>query len=450
MARSEPSELERRDIEYARQMLGLGRRPYPVPGDGEPKFQPTKEERRAKAQKNAVRIANQNQADPFRNETGGILRRAINPSAKDISDSEYEQRVAAFSKPAAPTPAPTPAAAPTLAAAPTPVFPYEQQVAALQAAGGVANDPAGVAPTPGTTAYRQELPDPTGNDNRVRMTVPGKGYAEFQRGSGIDDASVFRGARGGNIRVGARTDAEAARALQARAEQDAASQAEVQRMNRATEMLRDNRAAQMGLSRAVLDAEEGYASTVAPADAPYAQVQRAAERFARSAQTEGDKVLYESEVAVAEAKLKERQAQADRQATLQNTQATQTGALLREQLQQEAARERTTVEALNEDFKAGAEYLGKLTTPDGKNPPQLDPVDVKTYLDQLDPKVAAQNWKMDPRIIERWRSGLIRPHEVEYLKQQVINWKRQQPTGFFITSERGACYAVPPVRRRHV
>jgi hypothetical protein len=262
------------------------------------------------------------------------------------------------------------------------------------------------------------------------LTVPGKGFAEIQRGSGIDDASVFRGARGGNIRVGARTDAEASRALQDRAEQDAAAQNEVQRMNRAAEALRDNRAAQMGVSRALLDANDSYIPIAPPIETPYTQVQRAAERFAKSAQTEGDKVLYESEVAIAEAKLKERQAQADRQGTLQNTALTQQGAITREQLQQEAARERITLEALDKDFAAGADMLNKLTSGDGKSPPQLDPVDLRTYLEQIDPKVAAQRTQLDPRTIERWRSGMVRPHEVQMLKRDMLNWKRQQPAGW--------------------
>lgn len=65
------------------------------------------------------------------------------------------------------------------------------------------------------------------------------------------------GNQGPRIFAGARTDAEAARNLQARAEQDQAARFMVDSMNRGAEAERDTRAARLGVSRGVLDRMEG-------------------------------------------------------------------------------------------------------------------------------------------------------------------------------------------------
>lgn len=78
--------------------------------------------------------------------------------------------------------------------------------------------------------------------------------------SGISSAPT----RGGF--VGAATDAQAAKALQDRALQDQAASAMVARFDKQTEMLRDARAAQMGVSRGVLDRMENRDSSAAQAD----------------------------------------------------------------------------------------------------------------------------------------------------------------------------------------
>lgn len=71
-------------------------------------------------------------------------------------------------------------------------------------------------------------------------------------------------ARGGF--VGAATDAQAAKALQDRALQDQAASTMAARFDKQTEMLRDIRAAQMGVSRGVLDRMENRDSAAAQAD----------------------------------------------------------------------------------------------------------------------------------------------------------------------------------------
>lgn len=78
-------------------------------------------------------------------------------------------------------------------------------------------------------------------------------------GSGLSSAT----GRGGF--VGASTDAQAAKALQDRAEQNAAAQFNIDSMNRAANAERDLRAARLGVSRGVLDRMEGRNDTAAAA-----------------------------------------------------------------------------------------------------------------------------------------------------------------------------------------
>lgn len=77
-------------------------------------------------------------------------------------------------------------------------------------------------------------------------------------------APAARDLRGGF--VGAATDAQAAKALQDRAAQNAAAQFNIDGMNRAAEAERDTRAARLGVSRGVLDRMEGRDSAAAAAD----------------------------------------------------------------------------------------------------------------------------------------------------------------------------------------
>lgn len=74
---------------------------------------------------------------------------------------------------------------------------------------------------------------------------------------------VVRDLRGGF--VGASTDAQAAKALQDRAEQSSAAQFNIDSMNRGAEAERDLRAARLGVSRGVLDRMEGRNDTAAAA-----------------------------------------------------------------------------------------------------------------------------------------------------------------------------------------
>ena len=119
------------------------------------------------------------------------------------------------------------------------------------------------APTPYTLGQYKDAPLPQyfpverASDVFARAKAT-DGSASFAPGTGIDDASVMAGARSGRGGfVGAATDAEAARNIQSRLEQDAAASQVVASMNRGAEAERDTRAAKLGISRAVLDQMEG-------------------------------------------------------------------------------------------------------------------------------------------------------------------------------------------------
>lgn len=78
-------------------------------------------------------------------------------------------------------------------------------------------------------------------------------------------ASGLSSATGRGGFVGASTDAQAAKALQDRAEQSVAAQFNIDNMNRAANAERDLRAARLGVSRGVLDRMEGRNDTAAAA-----------------------------------------------------------------------------------------------------------------------------------------------------------------------------------------
>jgi len=123
-------------------------------------------------------------------------------------------------------------------------------------------------------ANQQKTPDNT-------ITTP-QGVANIRRGTGVVEAPITNpqeaersriagikgristenpygadvvngGVRTGQIRVGATTDVEAARNLQDRALQDIATANRVAEINRATDALKDLRAARQGISRSELD-----------------------------------------------------------------------------------------------------------------------------------------------------------------------------------------------------
>ena len=83
--------------------------------------------------------------------------------------------------------------------------------------------------------------------------------------SGNIVASGLSSATGRGGFVGASTDAQAAKALQDRAEQNVAAQFNIDNMNRAADAERDLRAARLGVSRGVLDRMEGRNDTAAAA-----------------------------------------------------------------------------------------------------------------------------------------------------------------------------------------
>lgn len=109
-----------------------------------------------------------------------------------------------------------------------------------------------------------ELP-PVGTPQQIEKEriarIAGRISTENPYGADVTSPAL----RTGQIRVGASTDAEAARNLQSRAEQDAAAANRVASYDRATESLRDLRAGRMGIPRSVLDVSEGRASPAAQA-----------------------------------------------------------------------------------------------------------------------------------------------------------------------------------------
>lgn len=100
----------------------------------------------------------------------------------------------------------------------------------------------------------------TGSNTSGRAGYTNKTYYDP---AGNVVASGLSSANGRGGFVGASTDAQAAKALQDRAEQNAAAQFNIDNMNRAANAERDLRAARLGVSRGVLDRMEGRNDTAA-------------------------------------------------------------------------------------------------------------------------------------------------------------------------------------------
>ena len=129
---------------------------------------------------------------------------------------------------------------------------------------------------------RQALMAAQGPLERRQYAVPG-GSA-----SGVTSVNTPRGGF-----VGAATDTEAARNLQARFEQDAAASQIAAGYDRQTERLRDARAEKMGISRAKLDASEGRSNPLTSLFAPQQQ-QAAPEAFSQPGDGFGDAAMRRS------------------------------------------------------------------------------------------------------------------------------------------------------------
>lgn len=100
----------------------------------------------------------------------------------------------------------------------------------------------------------------TGSNTSGRAGYTNKTYYDP---AGNVVASGLSSANGRGGFVGASTDAQAAKALQDHAEQNAAAQFNIDNMNRAANAERDLRAARLGVSRGVLDRMEGRNDTAA-------------------------------------------------------------------------------------------------------------------------------------------------------------------------------------------
>ena len=139
---------------------------------------------------------------------------------------------------------------------------------------------------PGNVDAARKMQAAEATNERARQKVlAGQGPLErvtYSRQGG--EASGIRevGAPRGGF-VGAATDAEAARNVQSRLEQDAAASQVVASMNRAADAERDTRAAKLGISRAILDQMEGRMDSPAvqamqqqrAAQAPYEAMEQA-------------------------------------------------------------------------------------------------------------------------------------------------------------------------------
>lgn len=180
--------------------------------------------------------------------------------------------------PAAPVAAAPVAAGPTAPATPQAVFAKLQGERGFTPLGGV--DPNAQVPP---SIYSRTDPVGTAELERRQYATPG-GSAE-----GVVPRGAARGGFGG-----AATDAEAARNLQARAEQDAAASQIAAGFDRTTERLRDNRAEAMGISRAKLDASEGRSNPLTSLLAPQGQQQATVDPFSLPGDGFGDAELRRS------------------------------------------------------------------------------------------------------------------------------------------------------------
>lgn len=134
------------------------------------------------------------------------------------------------------------------------------------------------------TGAQQALTESQGPLERRQYAGPGGSV------SGV----VAQGQQRGGF-VGAATDAEAARNLQARFEQDAAASQVAAGFDRETERLRDARAEKMGISRAKLDASEGRSNPLTSLFSAQGQPQQATpEAFSQPGDGFGDAAMRRS------------------------------------------------------------------------------------------------------------------------------------------------------------
>lgn len=132
------------------------------------------------------------------------------------------------------------------------------------------------------TQAQQALTESQGPLERRQYAGPGGSV------SGVVAQGTPRGGFGG-----AATDAEAARNLQARFEQDAAASQVAAGFDRETERLRDARAEKMGISRAKLDASEGRSNPLTDLFAPQGQPAQT-EAFSQPGDGFGDAAMRRS------------------------------------------------------------------------------------------------------------------------------------------------------------
>lgn len=353
---------------------------------------------------------------------------------------------------------------------PGPLVPVSsaEQFARTQAAQGATRLGAPQAAPTEQSIYVRDIPDFTGSDNRRRAETM-QGSAEIQ----------YRGKppqRGGF--VGAATDAEAAQAMQDRAAQSAAAQQNIAQMNAGAEAERDTRAARLGVSRDVLDKMEGRTPNVdnTPAmvigtgpdkldvasgrvinrDTPYSVV---ANKMADAHDRKTRESIAQAFMADKELQGKETEADATQASAVAKAAGDQRAALLNQQGQdrREAARlgvdrERIAAESdrallgikkdllldQNRDtrqgaeesakqYAAGAAHIAKVTSADGKNPPQLQPDQWKNFLDQMDVNQTAKYAGVPVETAQRWKSGTLKPNEAQWLTGAAVGWAKGQP-----------------------
>jgi hypothetical protein len=301
------------------------------------------------------------------------------PGPTVVNVSQYEPRKLAAPKPEAPKPEPEAPQA----------YKYEEQVKKLLDKGGKWNEPDDIAPIPGTSSIIQQLPNgatrqtvpgkgwmemerpmprynSTDRQNRAEdirrattdyknptwlppidkpeyvkagtrnegRVVSAEEFGKLPPGAPrpVENAGRFANALGitpeafsGQIWGGARTDAEAERNLIAKREQDQAVDYEVSRINKAIDSLRDTRATARGVSRDVSDQIDRVTVPLARNEGPYGLMQQAVQRFAKSNQTQADKVILESQLEIAKQQIAEQGQRGQQNTTLETTRMAQAG-----------------------------------------------------------------------------------------------------------------------------
>lgn len=276
--------------------------------------------------------------------------------------------------------------------------------------------------------------------------------------------------------VGAATDMQATRAMQARVEQDQDAAYMAQSLNRAAEAERDNRATKLGISRNTLDGLEGRSNgsgnnsmgSIDPAPGPFdrpgdgfgdaglrraeynsllqnAANTRGISKVKRSAMLDAAEKLIEpgraamgysaeqqknaaaNARAISDQQVARMQEAAANQRAFENNKTTLAAAQINQlgqnQRTEYSERSRASQEAvknLNDSFKAGSDYLVKVTRPDGNNPPLVDLGKLTRFREGLNKAQLAGI--VGEEVADRIKAGRLHPEEAQQLVAAAKQW----------------------------